>query len=83
MMVDTNALVTMTEANQNFSKVVHMVEEDGMAVILKNNRPRFIVVDFDEYEELQLMLRERMEKINDTADRVLEENMDAFMELAK
>ena len=83
MMVDTNALVTMTEANQNFSKVVHMVEEDGMAVILKNNRPRFIVVDFDEYEELQLMLRERMEKINDTADRILEENMDAFMELAK
>ena len=38
MMVDTKNLVPMTEANQNFSKVVRMVDESGLAVILKNNK---------------------------------------------
>jgi antitoxin Phd len=40
MTLDTNLLVPMTEANQNFSKVVRLVDESGMAVILKNNKPR-------------------------------------------
>ena len=38
MMVNTDTLVSMTEANQNFSKVAHVVDEKGMAVILKNNK---------------------------------------------
>lgn len=42
MMVNTEALVAMTEANQNFSKVTHIVDENGLAVILKNNKPRYI-----------------------------------------
>lgn len=37
MMVDTNNLVSITEANQNFSKVARMVDESGSVVILKNN----------------------------------------------
>ena len=53
MMVDTKNLVPMTEANQNFSRVVRMVDEDGLAVILKNNKPRYIVVDFSEYEQVR------------------------------
>ena len=50
--IDTNSIVPMTDANQNFSKVVRLVEKEGMAVIMKNNRPKYIVVDFDEYEEI-------------------------------
>ena len=42
MMVNTDMLVSMTEANQNFSKVAHVVDEKGMAVILKNNKPFYI-----------------------------------------
>ena len=37
MMVNTNNLVSITEANQNFSKVARLVDENGAAVILKNN----------------------------------------------
>jgi len=33
MNIDTQVLVPMTEANQNFSKVVRLVDESGMAVI--------------------------------------------------
>ena len=40
MTVNTDVLVPMTEANQNFSKVARLVDESGLAVILKNNKPR-------------------------------------------
>ena len=54
MTVDTNTLVAMTEANQNFSKVTRLVDEEGLAVILKNNKPKYIVVSFDEYDKIGL-----------------------------
>ena len=52
MTVETSILVPMTEANQNFSKVARLVDEAGLAVILKNNKLRYIVVDFEEYGEI-------------------------------
>lgn len=83
MMVDTKNLVPMTEANQNFSRVVRMVDESGLAVILKNNKPRYLVVDFQEYEQLQTLRELRAKRIDQEADRILEENLEAFQELAK
>ncbi|MDY3927879.1 MAG: type II toxin-antitoxin system Phd/YefM family antitoxin [Clostridia bacterium] len=80
MTVDTKMLVPMTDANQNFSKVVHVVDENGMAVILKNNKPRYLVVDFAEYEEIKAA---RTKMIEETADKLIEENIEAFRELAK
>ena len=67
MVVDTQILVSMTDANQNFSKVTRMVDENGMAVILKNNKPKYMVVEFDEYEE----------------NNLIDKNLEAFQELAK
>ena len=83
MMVNTHALVPMTEANQNFSRVTRLVDESGMAVILKNNRPRYIVVDFDEYDEIQALREVRRQRIASTADQLIAENLEAFEELAK
>ena len=83
MMVNTENLISMKEANQNFSKVVHTVDENGMAVILKNNKPRYVVVDFEEYEAIKTGLQMRKEKLEKIADDILEKNMEAFTELAK
>jgi len=83
MMVDTKLLVPMTEANQNFSRVARMVEQDGMAVIMKNNQPRYVVVDFSEYDALASALQMRKQKINETAEKLLNENLEALLELAK
>lgn len=83
MMVNTSALVPMTDANQNFSKVTRLVDEAGLAVILKNNKPRYIVVDFDEYDEIQAARAVRKQRIAVTADRLITENLEAFRELAK
>ena len=83
MMVNTSALVPMTEANQNFSKVARLVDEAGLAVILKNNKPRYIVVDFEEYEELQSARAARKQKIEAMSAQMISDNLEAFQELAK
>lgn len=83
MTVNTNSLVAMTEANQNFSKVTRLVDEEGLAVILKNNKPKYIVVSFDEYDQIKTAMQNRKKKISDLADELLSENMEALTELAK
>ncbi len=83
MMVNTDNLVAMTEANQNFSKVVRTVDESGLAVILRNNKPRYVVVDFDEYNNIAAALQMRKAKIDGMADKLIDKNMEALLELAK
>ena len=51
MTIDTNTMISITEANQNFSKVAKVVDEHGTAVILKNNVPRYLVIDFSKAEK--------------------------------
>ena len=46
MTVDTNTMVSITEANQNFSKVARLVDELGSVVILKNNAPKYLGIVF-------------------------------------
>ena len=60
-----------------------MVDEAGLAVIMKNNKPRYVVVDFDEYDQIQLIMQMREKLIDTTGDALIEENMEAFRELAK
>lgn len=57
MIIDSNTVVSMTEANQNFSKVSRIVDEYGRAVIFKNNAPRYLVIQFgiaDKMEEISM-----------------------------
>ena len=46
MMIDTSTVVSMTDANQNFSKVTRVVDQKGRAVIFKNNAPKYLVIEF-------------------------------------
>ena len=79
MQVDINNLVSMTEANQNFSKVARMVDEKGAAVILKNNAPRYVIL---EYSQIQNQEAEDIE-VEKAAAVFLAKHKNAFEELAK
>ena len=83
MMINTDLIIPMTDANQNFSKVTRIVDEDGMAVIMKNNKPRYIVVDFEEYDKINTAMQMRKQKIDAVADSIINENIEALLELAK
>ena len=80
MYVDLKNLVSISEANQNFSKVARMVDENGAAVILKNNTPRYVLID---YSKLQDNTEADNDMLEDVATRLLEKHRKAFEELAK
>lgn len=80
MMVNTNNLVSITVANQNFSKVARLVDERGSAVILKNNVPRYLIVEFSQAEQLQAAADE---DVMDISARLLRQNREAYEVLAK
>ena len=80
MMINSNALVSITEANQNFSKVARLVDEQGSAVILKNNVPRYLIVEFSQAEQLQAAEDEAVMQIS---KRLIQQNRVAYEELAK
>ena len=80
MLVNTKNLISLTEANQNFSKVVRKVDEKGSVIIMKNNNPSYVVIDFKKLEELQVSTKDKIETL---ASRILEDNFEAFKELAK
>ena len=80
MMVNTNNLVSITEANQNFSKVARLVDERGSAVILKNNTPRYLIIEFSQAEQLQAA---EDEDVMNISARLLKQNRDAYEVLAK
>lgn len=80
MTVNTNSLISITEANQNFSKVARLVDENGSAVILKNNVPRYIIMEFSEVEKMQ---NASDKDVNDISKRLIAQNLEAYKELAK
>ena len=80
MYIDTDKIVTMTAANQNFSAVARQTERDGKSVIFKNNRPKFHLVDVEAYPEIEMTDAERYEFV---ARRLLARHRAAFRELAK
>ena len=80
MKIDTNAMVSITEANQNFSKVARMVDEHGTAVILKNNVPRYLLIDFS---KAQADAAAPDEDVLILSRRLIEQNREAYEVLAK
>lgn len=47
-------MISISEANQNFSKVARLVDQLGSVVILKNNAPRYVVMEFSQAEKMQI-----------------------------
>ena len=80
MNINTNNLISITEANQNFSKVARLVDENGAAVILKNNVPRYLIVEFSQAEKEQLAPDEDVMAVS---KRIIEKNRQAYEVLAK
>ena len=80
MVINTDNLVSITEANQNFSRVARMVDEDGAAVILKNNVPRYVLMEFSQVEDEQ---QAKDEDILEISKRLIAKNKQAYEVLAK
>ncbi len=80
MTINTNEIVSVSEANQNFSKVTRIAEKNGQAVIFKNNKPKYILIDLENNPIIEMT---DDEKIDFVAARILKKYKPAFLELAK
>lgn len=80
MKVNTSNFVSITEANQNFSRIARMVDESGSVVILKNNTPRYLLIDFSSAEEEQTASDEDVLSVS---RRLVAKNHEAYEVLAK
>ena len=80
MMINTNAIVSMTEANQNFSRVTRIADANGQAVVFLFNRPKYLLIDMDRSPLLDMT---DDEKIDVVAARIMKKFKPAFEELAK
>ena len=77
MNLNTNRIVSISEANQNFSRVARMVDKHGELYIFKNNKPKYKLVDIEHDTTTD------DEKIDFVAARILKLYRPAFEELAK
>ena len=80
MRIHTDNLVSMTEANQNFSKVAKMVDNSGSAIILKNNKPKYLLIQYDDIKQNEYY---KNEDIEDISKDILNEFSHVFEELAQ
>lgn len=80
MNINTKQIVSISEANQNFSRVARMTDKHGEVIIFKNNKPKYKLVDIENEAEIEMT---DDEKIDFIAARILKLYRPAFEELAK
>ncbi len=80
MNINLDNLVSISEANQNFSKVARLVDEKGTAVILKNNIPRYVLLDYGMFRQNTIAADA---DVDTAAMRIMAKHIHAFEELAK
>lgn len=80
MNINTQNIVSITEANQNFSKVARMVDEVGSVLVLKNNTPRYLIIEYDIVKAEEYANDEDLLEIS---KRLIAKNREAYEVLAK
>ena len=80
MNVNTKTMVSISEANQNFSKVARLVDQYGSAVILKNNSPRYLILEFNQADE---QLSAQTDDVLAISEKLITRNKAVYEDLAK
>ena len=77
---DMASSLSVTEANQNFSKAEKRATANGSVVLLKRNRPKYLLIDLDANPQIEMT---DDEKIDFVARRILNNHRHAFEVLAQ
>ena len=80
MELKTEEIISISEADQNFSNAAKIADRNGRAIIFRNNKPKYMLVDLARSPVLDLT---DDEKIDIVAARILKQYKAAFQELAK
>ena len=80
MTIENTTSLSVTEANQNFSKAEKRATTNGSVVLLKRNRPKYLLIDLDSNPQIEMT---DDEKIDFVARRILNKHRHAFEVLAQ
>jgi len=80
MNINTDTIVPISVANQNFSRVARLVDQYGSAVIMKNNAPRYIIYEFPQADAVQPASDD---DVLEVSKKLMERNRHVYEELAK
>lgn len=80
MTVDTDTIVSISEANQNFSRIAKMVDQYGQVIIMKNNVPKYILTGFEQANKKESASEAELKKVS---DKIKKRNQHVYEELAK
>lgn len=80
MLINPKDQVSLTEANQNFSKVAKLVDEKKAVVILKQNKPKYLIIEYDSILKIEEPEQNELEELS---KKLMIKNLKAYEELAK
>ena len=80
MIINSENIISITEANQNFSRAAKIADKNGEAVIFKNNKPKYVLYNIEASPQIEMSDEEKIEFVG---RRILKEHLNAFKELAK
>lgn len=80
MIVNTENMVSMTEANQNFSKVAKIASMEGSALVMRNNKPEYILIKINNDRNYETVDDEKFEAVS---KKLLKQNLEAYKKLAE
>lgn len=83
MNIDSNTMISISEANQNFSKVARLVDQHGSAVILKNNMPKYVIMPFENIDAVQNFTLASDEEVMAASQKPLKRDQVVYEVLAK
>ena len=81
MKIDAKMIVSFSQAKKNFSHVTRIADSYGRVVILKDNEPKYLLVDLEQGTLIYDLTDE--EKLEIASKRILKQYKPAFEELAK
>ena len=80
MNINTDTIIPISLANQNFSKVARLVDQYGSAVIMKNNAARYIIYEFNQADSMQVASDD---DVLTASKELMQRNKHVYEELAK
>ena len=80
MNINSNTMISFAEAEKDFSSIARLVSQYGAAVIMRDDKPAYLVTDFDDGEENRVATKEEVEAIS---RQLMIRNRWIYQELAK
>lgn len=73
-------MVSMTEANRNFSKVAKIASSESFAFITQNNKPEYILLKINNKQNYEIADNEKLDAVS---KKLIHQNLEAYKKLAE